>query len=281
MMENVLDRGAPGHLLTAAFVAAAAGLCACTPGPIDVIDLDPRTLSSGLIAHWTFDEAGGDTVYDDGGSDPPHNGTLEGGWARIPGRFGGAVHFSSGGASVPAFPQPSSGVGSWSVTAWVRTPPELDTGSTWAAIISNELLRTGGWQLNIRYPAAPAAYQFAYWHGPAEDIYVFQDHPPVMVDRWVHVVGVYDAIQNVAWTYLNGAPVFENGVAVSKPADQSIKSGTTTLWMARWPPESTLLANNPSDERRLLGDLDEIAIYNRALGPKEAAALARAPIPLH
>jgi hypothetical protein len=277
MMQMVLDPRASGCFLAAVVVAA--GLSACTPGPIDVIDLDPTMLHSGLIAHWSFDEGGGDTLYDDAGSDTPHPGTLEGAYTWIGGRFGGAVRFTAGGVSVPAFPPPSSGVGSWSVTAWVRTPPELDTGSTWATVISNELLRTGGWQLNIRYPTPPAAYQFAYWRGPEENRYIFQDHPPVVVDRWVHVVGVYDAIHHLAWTYVDGAPVFESGVAVSTPADQSIKQGTTTLWMARWPPDSTLLANNSNEQRRLIGDLDEIAIYNRALEPKEIAALARAPVP--
>jgi hypothetical protein len=206
-----------------------------------------------------------------------HHGQITGGATWIPGRFGKALHFDGGEVHVDAFPQP--GMASWSVLAWLRSPRDLMTGDSYATIISNELLRSGGWQMNIRTTMAPAVYQFAYWKGPTENDNVFQNYEQVLPDQWVHIAGVYDKNSLTISIYRNGLPVMRNGLAVSEPADASIKQGTTTLYLARWPPESMAASQNPGEERRLTGDLDEIAVYNRALDAKEVAALARAPIP--
>jgi hypothetical protein len=253
----------------------AAGLSACSSGALDVIDLDPVSATNDLVAHWSFDEGAGNVVVDSSGND--HNGQLAGGTTWIPGRFGTALHFDAGEVRVDAFPQP--GMASWSVLAWLRSPRDLTTGTTYATIISNELLRSGGWQMNIRTTVAPAIYQFAYWKGPTEDDNVFQNYEQVLPDQWVHIAGVYDKNSRTISIYRNGQPVMKNGLAVSEPADASIKQGTTTLYLARWPPESAAAGQDPGEERRLTGDLDEIAVYNRALDAKEVAALARAPIP--
>jgi hypothetical protein len=273
MMSSVpLPPRARLSLAAAIFVA---GLCACTPGPLDVIDLDPMSATSDLVAHWSFDEGAGNVLSDSSGND--HNGQIQGGYTWIDGRFGKALHFDSGEVRVDAFPQP--GMASWSVLAWVRTPHDLVTGTTYATVISNELLRSGGWQMNIRTTMAPAVYQFAYFKGPSENENVFQNYEQVLPDEWVHVAGVYDKNSRTIRTYRDGVPVMRDGMAVSEPADASIKQGTTALYLARWPPESSAKAIDTGEERRLTGDLDEIAIYNRALEARDIAALARAPIP--
>jgi hypothetical protein len=266
---------APGAVLLRAAAILLAGLSACTSGPLDVIDLDPGNANDDLVAHWSFDEGAGTVLLDSSGN--LHHGQIQGSYAWIPGRFGTALHFTNGEVRVDAFPQP--GMDSWSVLAWVRTSSDLVTGSTYATVISNELLRSGGWQMNIRTTVAPPVYQFAYWKGPSENDNVFQNYEQVLPDEWVHLAGVYDKNSLTIRIYRDGVPVMVGGMAVSEPADQAIKQGTTALYMARWPPESSTVANNTSEERRLIGDLDEIAVYNRALNAKEVAALARRPIP--
>jgi len=274
MISRVSPPPGPDRARCAALLLVA-GLSACTSGPLDVIDLDPVSTTNDLVAHWSFDEGAGSMVLDSSGND--HHGLIAGGATWIPGRFGKALRFDAGEVRVDSFPQP--GMASWSVLAWIRSPRDLMTGATYATIISNELLRSGGWQMNIRTTVAPALYQFAYWKGPTENDNVFQNYEQVLPDQWVHLAGVYDKNSRTISIYRNGLPVMVNGLAVSELADKPIKQGTTTLYLARWPPESTAAAQDTGEERRLTGDLDEIAVYNRALDAKEVAALARAPIP--
>ncbi len=51
--------------------------------------------------------------------------------------------------------------------------------------------------------------------------------------------------------------------------------------MGRWPPRSTQIAVAlmlQPEERRFIGAIDDVAIYNRALGPGEVADRARRPV---
>ena len=117
-------------------IAVSGALIGCGKAPLDAITLDPATLTSDLVAHWTFDDGGGTVVRDQSGSG--HDGVLTGGAWITAGRFGGALALASGDSvAVPNFPQATS---NWTVSVWTKTsaaelaatgkaPPWLDANA--------------------------------------------------------------------------------------------------------------------------------------------------------
>jgi len=255
----------------AALIAGVA-LAGCSPATIDVVELVPGALFEGLIAHWTFDDGAGPTVTDSTGH---FNGDLPltaptVTWKMAndghPG-FGGFLHFDGGPQSevqVPSFFQPNQA--SWSVAGWIRAPPG-DTGDSYATILSTEIPLVGGWQLNLGL--APmntiSLYQYAFSKGSGVTDYIFENCECFVPNAWVHIAGVFDADKQTISLYHNG---ISSG---SKPADQTIMHGSDTLYIGRWEDETS---------RRLIGDLDDFVVYNRALTPPEIRQLASAPLPV-
>ena len=275
----MMVRARAWHWITAALVGAGCGtlVSGCAAGPIDAVGIDSRIFMQDLVAYWSFDggPAAGTTLHDDSGFN--HDGVIAGATWIMDGRFAGALRFSAGAVTVPAFPQPAA-TDSWTVAAWVRPAVTTDTQATYATVIANELLREGGWEMNLRYPTTPPVYQFGYWVGPTENSYVFHDcENCVAPAAWTHVAAVRDAAARTLYFYRDG---HLDGVA---DATDPIGPGTDTLYMGRFPVESTMIAMGlglTPDERRLTGDLDDIVIYRRALGPGEIRALSRAPVPV-
>jgi hypothetical protein len=128
----------------------------------------------------------------------------------------------------------------------------------------------GGWQLNLRIgtPSDPlnsdSLYQFAYWIGPNANNYSFKECHCFVADEWAHVAGVYDAATQTISIYHDGS------LAGSDTQKPGILRGTDTLYFGRWGFDTG---------RRLIGDLDDFVIYNRALTPPEVKQLASGPLP--
>jgi len=268
-VRGVRERG-PDLFALALIAVAVAG---CSAGNIDAIDLAPDALLEGLIAHWTFDESPGATVAADSTANH-HDGTVLPGTTWLPGEhFGGALHFTGNltdsEVDVPMFPQPTA---SWSVAGWIRAPAG-DTGDSYATIVSTEIPGVGGWQLNLGLaPAVPtnpmntvSLYQYAYSNGTGvTNGYIFKNCECFVPDEWVHVAGIFDADNQTISLYQNGKS------SGSKPAAQTILRGSDTLYFGRWQDPAT---------RRLIGDLDDFVVYNRALTLPEIQKLASAPLP--
>jgi hypothetical protein len=75
---------------------------------------------------------------------------------------------------------------------------------------------------------------------------------------WVHLAATVDTSTNRISLYLNGAFADQE----TRPSD--IVAGDSTLYFGRW----------NMDGRLLDGDLDDVAIWARALTPEEISALA-------
>jgi hypothetical protein len=264
----------------AALVACAA-LAGCSPATIDVVELAPGALFEGLIAHWTFDDGAGKTLTDsttnkrDGIVFP--GAIFQTADAGHPG-FGGFLHFYGSAMSevdVPGFPQPTA---SWSVAGWIRAPDQNQAvGDGYVTIVSTEIPHTatgpmaGGWELNLRIgmPSNPtnnvSLYQYAYWKGPLDNSYSYQECKCFVAGEWAHIAGVYNADQQTISIYHNGSLVG------SDAPEPNILRGTDILYFGRWSFDAT--------SRRLIGDLDDFVIYNRTLTPPEVRQLASAPLP--
>ena len=252
----------PSHALLAAAVLAALG--ACSPDRLQAVDLAPDTLSRQLLAHWSFDEGGGTLAHDDSGN--ALHGEISGGSWLEDGRFAGALHLGDGEfVSVPRFPDVASG---FTVSAWVRLHAYTQTAlndNEWTTVVSTE--GSGGWEVNIDHVAPEPEPHFGFWIGPDQRDYVGYSCAGARREQWNQIVGEVDpsiATASSTFTvYLNGAACF------SSTTPHKIVPGSATLTMGQW----------PSGGRFLVGDIDDIAIWGRALVPAEIMLLTRTPPP--
>jgi hypothetical protein len=247
----------PAFVLTALVMSPLVG---CGGAPLDAIGRPHGDLAEGILAHWALDEGTGTVARD--GSGRGHDGQLTGGMWIADGRFAGGLRLAAGdSAAVPAFPDATP---SFTVATWLRLSQEqlAADGATWVAILGNEDFGAGGWQLNIDNRLPRPRFDFAYWSPPLMG-YLFVECECVEVDRWIHLAAVVDVDANRVTLYKDGAV----GDEETRPSD--ISAGNSTLYLGRW---------NMSG-RQLSGDLDDIAIWSRALTAEEVAALTESPAP--
>jgi hypothetical protein len=244
-------------------------LLGCTEAPLDAVVLPPNDFAEhfadGLVAHWALDETGNAVANDS--SENEHHGQVSGGTWISDGRFAGALRLARGDSvTVASFPDAAP---NFTVALWIRFSTEqlAMNDETWVAILGAENFFAGGWQLNIDNRLMRSRFDFAYWSPPLDD-YVFVECECVEVDRWIHLAAVVDVEADRATLYVDGAI----GDQETRPSD--IPPGDSTLYFGRW----------NMDGRLLSGDLDDVAIWSRALTPLEIAALlVRSPTsgPLH
>jgi hypothetical protein len=301
-------------------------LAGCDSGRIAVVVPAPTTLRDGLLAHYTFDETSGTTVYDHSGN--RHDCTIFGnGWYWIPdgGAFGGALHLggandagmndagtddagtndtgandagaSDAGASddganddaasdaganddganddgaggdyvrsIASFPNAPS---DFSVSAWIRTAvPPFDS---WQTIASTEIPNQAGWELNLMNPldGGGLGVQFAFPDVTPESPfrYAAQDSFGVAPNQWTHITGVVDSTAMRLSLYVGDQLVGNTAIP------ELISPGSPTFYMGTW---SQVFQYDP---RFLVGDIDDMSIYGRALQAAEVQELGVHPPP--
>ncbi len=239
--------------------ALALALAGCSAAPVDVAALGNNTLTDGLIAHWALDEATGAAITD--GSGNGHNGVLQGpGWSWMPGRFGSDVHFSGSDlVAVSGFPRATP---SYTVSAWVMIA-SAELGPPVGNLLSTEVLG-GGWALYTTTEPGFLTYTFRYAvNGPQQ--YWLASCNCLTPDIWTHVAAVLDDAAGTLKLYVGSA------APVTVPVTTDILPGSSTLDIGR---SAQLQPAFP-----VIGALDDVAIYNRALAPEEVAALGAGPAP--
>jgi Concanavalin A-like lectin/glucanases superfamily len=237
-------------------------LSACAPDHLQAVELDAQSLSRQLLAHWPFDDKAGTVAHDDSGN--ARDGQLTGGTWLTDGRFAGALHVGNGEyVSVQRFPDVASG---FTVSAWVRLTDYQQTAANdnqWATVVSTE--QSGGWEVNVDHVAAEPELHFGFWKGPDQGDYVGHSCDVVPLGKWNQIVGVVDpSTPTPTFTvYLNGEQCYQ----ITTP--YLIVPGSATLNIGQW----------PSGGRFLVGDVDDVAIWGRALVPAEVALLTQTPPP--
>ena len=237
-----------------------AALASCGGQPLDAVSIDPRSLTTGLVAHWRFDDGSGIVVGDSSGNG--YVGELTGGTWSSTGRFGGALELTTGAfVTVKNFPQATP---SWTVSVWMKTSAaQLAVDETdGATILSTENVFAGGWQLHLDNRPGFERYDAAYWVGPNSSDYVVVTCGCIEIDRWVHITAVFDNQARQLTLYRDGIPSDQT----SLPAP--ILRGDPTLYMGTWNMHS----------RFLTGVVDDFAIWSRALDPGEIGVLSRQPV---
>jgi hypothetical protein len=223
-------------------------------------DAQPAGIEGGPpLAYYSFDDGTGPVVHDDSGHG--YDGKLLGGAWTDAGRFGGAIRFSAapdGGANdgilVDPFPQPGS---EWSVSFWVLVQGSDLTDI--ATVLSTEIVFAGGWEVNLRPGDSTFGnVEFAFWVGAS---YAIASCACLALGSWTHIVAVASALT---------VQLFQDGVATtSVPAQGNFLLGNPYLYMGRW----------GGTGRPLVGVLDEVAIFDRALSTAEVAELYAGVVP--
>ena len=245
-------------------VCAIAALGGCSPDRLQAVELGPATLSRQLLAHWPFDEGSGAVAHDDSGN--ALDGQITGGTWLTDGQFAGALHLASGEfVTVPRFPDVASG---FTVSAWVRIGSYVQTAlndNQWTTVVSTE--DSGGWEVNVDHLQPVPTLHFGFWIGPTTADYFSHSCTGLTLGQWVQIAGVVDPSTATAISsftvYVNGMPCF------STTTPHKIVPGSPALTIGEW----------PLGGRFLVGDVDDIAVWGRALVPTEIELLTTTPPP--
>lgn len=227
---------------------------ACSEATLDAVEPHPHAFTEGLVAHWKLDEGSGTVSKDSSGNS--HDGLRSGTTWISDARFGGGVRLASGDSiAVADFPGATP---SWSVSLWVRFSEQQLTanGETFTTILSTENVGSGGWEVNLDRQLAKPRYVFSYWAPPLM-AYVGTECSCVATGTWQHLTAVVDDAGDQITLYVDGVPTDQ----ITRPSD--VPPGDSTLHFGRWNMSGRLLS----------GDLDEIAIWQRALTAEEVSAL--------
>ena len=235
----------------------AANVAGCGASPLDAVTVNPHSLTTGLVAHWTFDDGSGSVVGDSSGNGL--DGALTGGTWTTAGRFGGALTLASGDhVTVPNFPQATP---SWTVSVWTETSRaqlQADTSDT-ATIISTEEVFAGGWQLHLDNRPRNNVYDAAYWAGSTVDDYEVVSCDCIEENSWIHLTAVFDDDAGTFTLYHDDTVVSRKGLPTP------ILTGDSTLYMGTW----------NMGQRFLAATVDDFAIWNRALDQGEIAIISQ------
>ena len=160
--------------------------------------------------------------------------------------------------TVSGFPQATS---NWTVSVWIRnSAADLAARTTeWTTIISTENVFKGGWQVYLDNRPNFQRFDAAYWAGATVDDYVVVFCPGIEADRWTHLTTVWDGAAREVRLY------HDDQMIDRLPMPVSILPGDTTLYIGTW----------NQGQRFMMGDLDDFAIWRRALQPAEIAAISR------
>lgn len=223
-------------------------------------------LTDGLVAHWTFDEPNGNTVYDSAGT---NNGTLQGSTSRVAGRIGDyALNFNNqkydyvrGSNSPFGFENTT-----FTVCAWFNTSSHIIVASEGGYL-------HGGWILSVQdgkihtetREGSINAYDAYYAWSAGTQIY--ND------GAWHQVIAIF----TTSTTSANGnsSKVYVDGLQIDLDEHKVYRySPSSDNWtIGGWGGGGFLLANHR-------GMLDDVRIYNRALTDEEVMNLYLEAFPI-
>src|SRR5262249_24003726 len=100
---------------------------------------------------------------------------------------------------------------------------------------------------------------FGFWEGWTVADYYRVTCSCMAFGEWTHMVATVDSSAGMISVYVGGV------LGASLPITHTILPGSATLYMGKW----------IGDGRLLVGDLDDILIYRRALFPAEITELSQ------
>lgn len=245
--------------LAAAMLALALGLGVwATSG--DALSARGATSPGTLEAYWKFDESRGRDALDSSGHGL--HGRLHHDVKHVPGVVGGAVKLE-GGKSYIDFGHSTAFrlAGSMTISAWVNSSsfPASD-----AAVVSQ--IQSGrGYQLGTTVDKGPRTIGFMLTNSCGALIARY-GATPLLLGRWYHIAGVYDAEAQTLDVYLDGK--LDNGFLLG-PVTGTQRSSRGAVRVGRV---------GDLEGYEFAGSIDEMRIYSFALSNTEIAADMRGKV---
>jgi hypothetical protein len=210
---------------------------------------------SGLISWWSADGNANDIF---GG----HPGVSSNGVTFVQGMVEQAFNFNGSNSFVQVADNPKLSPhagpdGEMTIEAWVKID-RLPPGSGQARRVIVAKGTTNQWEFSL-YVRSSGAAQFAMWRDLSTSDYANVSGGNLSVSNWHHVAGV-----------------ISKGRSMSLYVDGALVALTTTFNGGTAHGASPLFIGKRGDGQNLDGAVDEVAIYDRALGPSEIAAIYNA-----
>jgi hypothetical protein len=217
--------------------------------------------SADMIAHWGFDEAGGQTAIDSAGS---NNGTINGA-TRTAGILGGALSFNGTNNYVNVLDAPSLRFDqgdSFSIAYWAK--PQYNNGG----VVISKLRSSGSGVFGYMSQYSPEIKKFDFYAERSGSYYQIADTPPdsITIDTWYFVTGVYDN-KNMK-IYLDG--VLKDNVTFLANAGLTTPDADLSIGASYYDGIRTSYFK---------GAIDDVMIFNQALTGAEIVQLYNAPEP--
>ncbi len=211
-----------------------------------------NSASSGLVAHWKFDEASGAQVTDS--FNGKHDGKLLGA-VRVAGQSGGAIECKQDAlAEVPHAASLDDFKNGLTVSAWVKR----DSEATWNMILSREIKDGPSEYFGLAVVKNKALFSVDGDGAHYKNIKSDEDMP---VGEWIHLAGTYDNLEFKL--YVNGRLV------KSAPSAVPFQFGDTN---------PLIIGGNTNTQGKKWVDcfhglIDEVHLFRRGLSGQEILAL--------
>jgi hypothetical protein len=202
-----------------------------------------QIIEDGLVSRWTFDDADieGKTVKDVQGN---NDGSIEGAPEVVEGKVGNALNFDGAAdhVVVPSDESMNFGAGDFSICAWAKTTA---TTGRWAE--RQDIVGKGDPSVS-GYALSADSNKAFFWVGGAGEVPGTSD---INDGEWHHLAGVR-----------KGADVFLYVDGQLEAQGTNAENVDTAI--------SCIIAKHPTKgESFFAGAIDEVLIYNRALGEDE------------
>jgi hypothetical protein len=225
-------------------------------------------ISNGLVGYWTFDGSKTDwrtnTTQDSSGNG--NTGTLVAmstTTSPVPGKIGQALNFDGANTKVNVgTPSSLNLTGAMTISAWIY--PTGWGGGSRGRIFDKNNASNAGYQFTLDNSGTTGGLGFGINDINSGNSTFADDSDTsiVSLNKWQHVVAAWDGVSKVTF-YVNGVAHGAQN-AVNGPAGNS--SSVSGLIGAR-ALDST---------RNFAGKIDDVRVYNRALGPTEISQLYNA-----
>jgi concanavalin A-like lectin/glucanase superfamily protein len=184
-----------------------------------------------------------------------------------PGKIGRGFRFDGVDDYVWVPPDPSLNVGAQgSIVLWMRSAPNNLMDTCCQGLVTTDYF-------GVSIASAPAGVVFFVYTTDGGWVHTSDTDAcsqcaggfPVSPGEWHHIVGTYDGTQ--LQLYVDGVaagnPRLHTGTILPMPKGGFLAIGS----------EDGRRTNNPNEPRYFHGDIDEVAIYRRALTPQEVFGL--------
>ena len=214
------------------------------------------SIASGLVAYWKLNEASNTAAADSAGS---NTGTISGNYTWTTGRINNALSLSGGSMSAASAASLNFGTGSFSVEMWGKYR-DFTYPKAWFMIKKSNVCYTAGspgWDVGHTYNENGIVVCLSDGTANTGNAGITFDpgfRPSEMVNKWVHIVIVFDRSADKAKAYVNGAKQTNelDISAITGSVDNAVALTVGTMY--GWSTDGTL---------------DEIKLYNRALSANE------------